>query len=205
MKKAKATESLVDPRQQIRNAELCRLVGGPYGLSPQVSKGDAILCAAHGLQIVAGLYGPKQWPRAAVQGRPQLIVFGPLIEALKYEARQAVACHWGVSLATVANWRRKLGISGTPICADRMVKSARMKVAHEERPDVFVAPGTRFLKDLSLEARKDLGVRTASIRAWKEEELQQLRFTTDREFSKVTGRSLHAVRSARRRYLQTAL
>lgn len=194
-------ESVVDPRQQIRSAELCRLVGGPYSLSTQVSNGDAILCAAHGLQRVAGFYGPKQWPRAAVKGRPQLIVFGPLIEALKHEARQAVACHWGVSLATVANWRRKLRISGTPIYADRALKSARMRVAHEERPDVFVAPGKRFLKNLSPEARKDLGVRTASVRAWREEDLQQLRFTSDREFSTVTGRSLHAVRSARRRYL----
>jgi hypothetical protein len=56
---------------------------------------------------------PVQWPYRKGVGRPSCIVCGDLIRAVQTESEIAVAHHWGVSPATVKNWRRALDVPRT--------------------------------------------------------------------------------------------
>ncbi len=65
-----------------------------------------------GREVVSGGISdaPIQWPYRKSVGRPSYIVCGDLIRAVQTEAEIAVAHHWGVSPATVENWRRALDV-----------------------------------------------------------------------------------------------
>src|SRR5580698_5439111 len=93
----------------LRMVENRRLLYGPYN-APDVCIGSELQCNVYGLQIVAGWWGPKQWPRAKARGRPRLIICDELSRAIKFETCETVSTHWGVHISTIAKWRKKLGL-----------------------------------------------------------------------------------------------
>ena len=178
-----------------------QLIGGPYELRA-CRQHDEILCAVHGLQVIAGFFGPMQWPRAKVRGRPQIIVCDGLLDALSIETRDTIAFHWGVHLRTVANWRRALAMTNEVSRAVHSLRSAAMLHNHLTRPDAFKLPGKEHLEQLDHVARQRLGWTTAGERVWTDEDLQQVLTHDSRTVSARLGRSLNAVRSARYRALR---
>jgi hypothetical protein len=53
------------------------------------------------------------WPKCQKQtkgGSGGYVLCGDLIRALAHESAPAVAHHWGVSHATITNWRQALGL-----------------------------------------------------------------------------------------------
>jgi hypothetical protein len=58
---------------------------------------------------------PIRWPvgrATSGRGRPTIIAFGALVDAVRREAPSAVARAWGVRVNTVYQWRRALLTSG---------------------------------------------------------------------------------------------
>ncbi len=184
----------------IRDIGARRLYFGPY-LVPEVTIGDELWCAVHGLQVVAGWHGPKQWPRAKTRGgRHRLIVCGDLIRALKEETCDTVALHWGVHRRTVANWRRVLNCANGCTTAGRLFASARMSHLRAEKPELYIAPGHKHLKALSPDARRMLGRLAAGTRSWSADEIELLSKASNEALAQHLNRSTKAIGSARRRY-----
>lgn len=176
------------------------LIGRGYTLRPY-RIGDEIYCAVHGVQVIGGFWGPRTWPRAKVRGRPQLIVCDGLLDALKVESREAISFHWGVHVATVANWRRALGLTHQLAEGVKQIKRSVMLGNLRERPEKFVHPGKEYLNSLTLAQRRELGWATAGDRKWTATELDLLYAADIESLSVQIKRSVHSVRSARRRLL----
>lgn len=86
------------------------LLYGPYA-APTVQVGAALMCLRAGIVVVGGYTsGPIPWPRVRKTGRPQLILCGDLVLAVRLESELAVAYWWGVGVTTVWAWRKALGI-----------------------------------------------------------------------------------------------
>lgn len=184
----------------LRDHESGRLLYGPY-VPPDTYIGDTLLCAAHGLQTVTGWYGPRQWPKARTRrGRPQLIVCGDLVRALSLETRETIALHWGVHWCTVANWRRKLGISGTPSAGNIALKKARMRMFRHEEPATWVIPGVTQFKRLSSEELRSRVPRVPGQQAWSPAEIDKLIVLENRRAAAELGRSYSSVANARQRF-----
>ncbi len=98
----------------MRDADRYRLHHGPYA-PPSCRVGDKLPCEYRGREVVVGgiTEAPIQWPYRKGVGRPSCIVCGDLIRAVQAESEIAVAHHWGVSPATVKNWRRALEVPRT--------------------------------------------------------------------------------------------
>src|SRR6266446_3087201 len=92
----------------ITDRERFRLRFGPYE-PPRTAAGRWLNCEMRG-KVKVGSYshGPIPWPRKWRTN--SLILCGDLVWAVKKEAVQAVAWHWGVSKAMVRVWRRALGV-----------------------------------------------------------------------------------------------
>ncbi len=161
--------------------------------------GDEILCAVHGMQVVGGFWGPQSWPRARVRGRPQLIVCDGLLSALKIESREAISFHWGVHIATVANWRRALGLTHQITDAVKRIRRQVMHGNRQGRPELYVEPGTSYLKSLTIAQRRELGWISAGSRKWTDIELNQIEVGDVQMLSEQLQRSVNSIRSARYR------
>jgi hypothetical protein len=86
------------------------LLYGPYK-APRFRPGKVAACAVRGGQRLTGLSSaPIPWPTARNRGRPYLVVFGALAEAVRRESNLAVAYWWGVTSQTVTVWRKALGV-----------------------------------------------------------------------------------------------
>ena len=176
-----------------------RLLYGPY-IAPNVRVGDELLCSVYGLQVVMGWHGPKQWPQAKATGRPRLIVCGGLLEALSQETARTISLHWGVHVATIAKWRKRLGLHLRPPTANSEFKSARMRVDRVSRPESFVTPGSGNLSNLSQAERRRIALKAAGDHAWSPEEIEVLRHLSNRAASKELNRSMSSIANARRRF-----
>jgi len=174
------------------------LLGKKYTLR-HCRVGDEIICAVHGMQVVGGFCGPRSWPRAKVRGRPQLIVCDGLLQALRVESREAIAFHWGVHVATVANWRRALGLTHQIADAVTHIKRQMMHDNRQVRPESFVYPGVKYLETLTEAQRKELGWISAGNRKWSDLELKQLNEEDAHLLSERLQRSINSIRSARYR------
>jgi hypothetical protein len=88
-----------------------RLLFGPYR-APYVRKGDVVFCELRGEAVVCGMSGGRiAWPVARhKRGKPFLIVFAGLAEAIRRESNQAVALWWGIDKQTVSKYRKILGV-----------------------------------------------------------------------------------------------
>ena len=187
-------------RRIVLQADRRSLLLETYSEAPQVKIGDELLCEISGLQIVMSFHGPMAWPRAKVKGRPQLIVCGALKRAVLDERRESVAAQWGVHTRTVANWRRKLGLTGSVGRAVHEFKAARMQIARVECPERFEMPGLAHLWTLTAAERRLLGTMTAGDRAWTPVELSSLDHGKVQELSLRLNRSVAAINSAKSRY-----
>lgn len=98
----------------MRDADRYKLHHGPY-VPPRCRVGDKLPCEYRGREVVVGgiTDAPVQWPYRKGVGRHSCIVCGDLIRAVQTESEIAVAHHWGVSPATVKNWRRALEVPRT--------------------------------------------------------------------------------------------
>lgn len=99
----------LDPHRRVQ------FVAGPYE-PPEVKVGERVYCEVRRSMVIVGGFsrGPIPWPRLKKTGRAALIVFADLARAVRTESAVAVAEHWGVSVTTVAAWRRELGAKETP-------------------------------------------------------------------------------------------
>ena len=88
--------------------ERFRLRFGPYE-PPRTNYGRWLKCEMRGkVKVGAFSHGPIPWPRKWRTN--SLVLCGDLARAVKKEAVQAVAWHWGVSKGMVRVWRRVLGV-----------------------------------------------------------------------------------------------
>lgn len=88
-----------------------KLLYGPYSPPAGVKRGSWLTCEYRGLVQVGGWSGgPIPWPKKMKSGRPSLILYGDLVSAVKKESEIAVAYWWGVSVNTVWQWRKLLGV-----------------------------------------------------------------------------------------------
>lgn len=94
----------------MRDSDRYKLINGPYR-PPKVKVGDMVKCEMYGLVEVGGWTdAPIPWPRAKKSGRPQLILTGDLVRAVKTESEIAISYHWGVGITTIWKWRKALGV-----------------------------------------------------------------------------------------------
>lgn len=185
--------------QLLRNKAADRLLFGPYR-TPEVFLGDELLCEIRGLQVVAGWFGPMQWPKAKARGRPQLIVCGDLLKALKHEMAEVVSLHWGIHTSTVAKWRKRIGLHQQRTSANVAFRSAKMRVSKISDPGTFVIPGTNYLRNRSLLDRRLVSQEAAGKGAWSPHDIEILRASGNQAASKLLGRSIYSVVTARQRY-----
>jgi len=184
----------------LRNITGRRLLYGPY-VAPEVRIGDELFCGVHGLQVVMGWYGPKQWPKAKAKGgRPRLIVCGDLRRALELETRETISLHWGVSSSTVAKWRKKLGLEKRVTLACSAYRGAAMRCKRAEQPEKYVFPGSDAISHLSPAFRSEVGRRVAGSRAWSSQELEALQNFSNSLAVHKLNRSLSSIKNARQRY-----
>ena len=84
---------------------------GPYH-SPQVEICQTVECARYGeVQVVGWSEGPLPWPQCHFSGPRSLILLADLAVAVERESARAVALAWGVSRASVWQWRRALNVA----------------------------------------------------------------------------------------------
>ncbi|HLI56419.1 MAG TPA: hypothetical protein VKY26_05225 [Actinomycetota bacterium] len=90
------------------------LVAGPYAPPRRRYRtGQAAECAVRGEVVVTGISdAPIPWPlgRYATAVKSSPVVCDGLVDAIRTEAVEAIAHHWGVSRWTVRRWRRALGV-----------------------------------------------------------------------------------------------
>jgi hypothetical protein len=190
--------SYSDP-EILRKVESRRLLYGPYN-APHVRIGDELQCNVYGLQVVAGWWGPKQWPRAKARGRPRLIICDELSRAIKFETCETVSTHWGIHIRTIAKWRKKLGFETSITVAASAFKSAKMRRDRTVRPDCYVLPGYHNFATLTSAARMEFGRRSAGARAWSPQEIDALRYLTNSSAMVQLNRPFSSIINARTRY-----
>lgn len=99
-------------------ADRFRLRFGPYPI-PCFKYGDIVMDEVRDCEVVIVdiSNGRIPWPMGRLReqkgGRPGVVVYGALVDAICEESNQAVAHWWGVTIAVVSRWRRALGVKGT--------------------------------------------------------------------------------------------
>ena len=94
----------------MRNSDRLRLLHGPYR-PPKVRSGQKLFCEIRGTVMVGGYTDAIiPWPRMKKGGRACLILCGDLVRAVRLEANQAIAHHFGISCSTVTKWRAALDV-----------------------------------------------------------------------------------------------
>src|SRR5262245_45832682 len=91
-----------------------RLRFGPYQ-TPRFRPGDVVRCALRGEVVLCGLSDSRiPWPtgrrRGRERGRPAIVLYGALAEAVRRESAQAVGHWFGVGPVAVWKWRRALRV-----------------------------------------------------------------------------------------------
>lgn len=107
----------------LRDEERYQLLYGPY--EPPLVKGGFLVDAVRGkLRFDKFSNALIPWPKAKRRGRSGsggFILCGDLLRALEKESGPATCHFWGVSRATVGNWRRALEMKGRTAGAQRLV------------------------------------------------------------------------------------
>ena len=112
------------------------LLFGPYW-PPQTSRGKFLVCERRGKVKVGGYSdGPIPWPIKFGAGPSSIILCGDLVRAVKLESASTVARHWGVSTATVKQWRKVLEVefynAGTRYL-QHMTAAENFRPSHQRR------------------------------------------------------------------------
>ncbi|MCI0748788.1 MAG: hypothetical protein L0Y58_25560 [Verrucomicrobia subdivision 3 bacterium] len=175
----------------LRDEERYRLLYGPY--EPPLVKGGFLVDAVRG-KVRFGTFTNAliPWPKSKRQGKHgsggSIVLCGDLLWALKKESIPAISHHWGVSRATVGNWRRALELStrakrtpGAQRLVDLAVELAKLP---ESRKKISEAARGRVLSP-ARKARLFAGIR----KGWRE------RFLARRAAYRRTGRFPKATKS----------
>lgn len=100
----------------VHDSDRFRLLGSYE--TPRFEYGQVVFCERFGEVTIDGITdAPIPWPftkrKSGRGGRPSLILFAGLVEAVRRESNQAVAYWWGVTGQTVTKWRKALEVSPT--------------------------------------------------------------------------------------------
>jgi transposase-like protein len=110
--------------QYLAEDERCRLLYGPY--EPPLVKGGYLIDAIRGkVKFSHFTNAPIPWPKYQKQtkgGSGGYVLCGDLVRALTNESAPAIAHHWGVSHATITNWRRALELTGLSAGSHRLME-----------------------------------------------------------------------------------
>jgi hypothetical protein len=184
----------------------CRLLFGPYR-PPRLRPRDRATCLARDCDVVVtGLSaGRIAWPRCRALGThgggSGILVDEELARAVRTESAAAVGYWWGVSVSTVAWWRRALGVTRTNNDGSR-----RLVVAAAEAGGA--AMRKRGLTDEEADERSErarrlnLGrhlIRGGGYPLWTAAAIQLLGTAPDADVAKQLGKTVEAVRLKRTR------
>jgi hypothetical protein len=113
---AKATNRpLAPPPKQKHTPEHLQLLHGPYQ-APPLQRGDRATCMYRDGDVIITSWsaGRISWPRCRLLetsgGGSGLLVDAELARAVRCESSLAIRYWWGVSLGSVWQWRRALGV-----------------------------------------------------------------------------------------------
>jgi hypothetical protein len=213
------------PRKQkhllITREERFLLLHGPY--QPPLVKRGLVVDEVRGTVKFGGFTNARiPWPTVKKTGRASLVLCGDLVRALKTESSPAIEYHWGVSHATVGNWRRSLGLRGLTEGAERLMRigvelarrpEGRAKIAawHRGRK-MSHHQWARLLAGIKKSWRERRRERRAQLQRgkfasplhnrtpWVPEEEQLLGKRPDRELVSILGRSLSSIRNRRHQF-----
>jgi hypothetical protein len=107
----------------LRDEERYRLLYGPYE-PPLVKRGFLVDAVRGKVPFRTFTNALIPWPKFKRQGKSGsggIVLCGDLIRALEKESAPAISHFWGVSRATVGNWRRALELRGRTAGAQRLV------------------------------------------------------------------------------------
>jgi len=173
--------------QYLAEDERCRLLYGPY--EPPLVKGGFLVDAVRGKVKFSHFTNARiPWPkikRETKSGSGGFVLCGDLVRALTDESAPAVAFHWGVSHATVTNWRRALELSGLNAGSHRLMA---IGVELARRPESR-AKNSASKKGKVLSRTQKLRLFAGIKAGWKE------RFEARREDYRRTGRFPKATKS----------
>ena len=205
----------------LRDEERYRLLYGPY--EPPLVKRGFLVDAVRG-RVPFGTFTNAliPWPkfkRHGKSGSGGIVLCGDLIRALEKESAPAISHFWGVSRATVGNWRRALELKGRTAGAQRLVslgvelarrpesrkklsEAARGRVlssAHKSKLFAGIHKGWRR----RFKARRDAYRRTGRFPkarnsdSWIPEEEKLLPKLSTAELVPVIGRSFKSIQAHR--------
>jgi hypothetical protein len=98
--------------------EKVKLLFAPYK-APPLKRGDRAFCQVrdYAVLVIGWSAAPIPWPKCIRLEKPRvgrgLLIDDELARAIQHESVLAVAHWWGVSLSTVAHWRKALGVTRT--------------------------------------------------------------------------------------------
>ena len=225
--RSKAKNGCVAKRMRpllLSEEERHRLLFGPY--EPPLVKRGFLVDALRG-KVPFGTFTNAliPWPKARRRGKSGsggIVLCGDLLRALEKESIPAVSYYWGVSRATVGNWRRALEMKGRTAGAQRLVSlgvelaklpESRKKIAEAARGRVLSATTkSRLFAGIHRGWRERFKARQAAFRRtgrfpkatksdpWIPEEEKLLPELPTSELVRVLGRSSKSIQ-ARRIYL----
>jgi hypothetical protein len=163
------------------NTDKTALLFGPYR-PPPLQVGERHWCLLRRAEVVVYDWSlaPTPWPlcyHAETRARGKgLLIEDELARAIRHESATAVAHWWGISRATLRNWRAAFGVG-------RMDTEGSRRLIHGNALD-------------ALNARHKH--RWPEVRLWTGAELGLLEKLPDAEVSRITGRTPQAVAVMRR-------
>ena len=189
--------------------ERYRLHFGPYS-QPNYTFGDIAFCEYRGeVEIIKQSDGRIPWPiglptGTGRRGRGSLIVFDELATAARQESSLAVSYWFGVSVATVAKWRKALGVDRKNAGTQRLFQTAlsedvdrstKIAKSREGKPNAgYVAHMTGKKHTSETRKRMSEAQKRLKYRPWLEWEDQLLiDFVSVTEVAKLTKRHSQAI------------
>jgi hypothetical protein len=128
--------------------------------TPLFKYGVTVECEVRGEMVITGISdSPIPWPVGRIKGRggpAYPVVYKGLARAVRREANQAVAHHFGVTAQTVSVWRKALGVDPSNPGTSKL-RSAHYQAGVGEK---VVAGANRVLGDPQARrtpAREDCG------------------------------------------------
>jgi transposase-like protein len=176
--------------QYLAEDERCRLLYGPY--EPPLVKGGFLVDMIRGQVKFSHFTNARiPWPKCKKPksisggGSGGFVLCGDLVRALTDESAPAIAYHWGVSQATITNWRRALELRGLNAGSHRLME---IGVELARRPESR-AKNSASKQGKVLSRTNKLRLFAGIKAGWKE------RFEARREDYRRTGRFPKATKS----------
>jgi hypothetical protein len=205
------------PTKYLRDEQRHRLLFGPYS-PPAIKRGYLVDVVRGKLPFSHFSNGRIPWPIAkkpGPHGSGGFILCGDLVRALNSESGPAIAYHWGVSPATVTNWKTAVGapaltkgaaelakigrsLARLPEVRSRMSKAARkVRLSNPRKKELMLGSKNRHRK-LASERRKAFRQtgrfpRAAAKTPWITEEEKFLGTQPVAHLAQLLGRTQNAI------------